>query len=235
MPRKSDFCPKPLMRIAALVAAVNLCACTAVQVTVPQDIVASSTAMDIHGMASIGGLFGDGNVDIGPYQVTGVHFDVSDQSRWSLGIFQQHEEKSGFRFVLHGAVSDWTVSCRRGNAGNTVRLFGVDGVAKQRDLHCDLRSGTRLASLDMSEDVEHVRGSMQLDGHRFAIYPYSYGNPQPGVTPVPLGFRIEKNQRSIAAVGLHCAVQLWLGNDVPQEQRAALVAGLAAVLFDQRG
>ncbi len=205
-----------------------------VQETVPQDIATSSQVLMVKQRHKINNFLSDGYFEIGDYAITGIKKGSISSSSSRLGLYSQTSSKTDFRFSLNDAQTRWDVRCNVRAEGSVVRLFGVDGVSQKNSMHCEMQSDRGTASLNLMADMDTPIGQILINQTPYAIRAYSYGNPHPDRTRIPAiyGFRIDDGNGNQAAIELSDTPgRAWHNNALKSEHKAAMTAGLAALLI----
>ncbi len=223
----------------ALLSTLGLSACSdmqliKVQETVPQDIAATSQVLKVNHRHKINNFFADGYFEIGEYAITRVKKDGTSSSSSQIGPYSQNSAKTGFRFSIADAQTQWDVRCEVRADGNVLKIFGLDTYSKKSKTHCDLRSEQGSASLDIGEEMDTPTGVVTINQSQYAVRAYSYGNYHPDRMRIPevYGFRIDDNGKNLGAIELATTPgRAWLNPNLPASQKTAMVGVLAALLI----
>lgn len=223
----------------SLLALLGLSACgemqlIKVQETVPQDIAATSQVLKVNHRHKINNLFSDGYFEIGEYAITRVKKDGTSSSSSQIGPYSQNTAKTGFRFSIADAQTQWDVRCEVRADGNVLKIFGLDTYSKKSKTHCDLRSEQGNASLDIAEEMDTPTDVVTINQSQYAVRAYSYGNYHPDRMRIPevYGFRIDDNGQNLAAIELATTPgRAWLNPKIAANQKTAMVGALAALLI----
>jgi hypothetical protein len=222
-----------------LFASLSLSACqqmplVRVQETVPQDIANGSQVLMVKHRNKINNFLSDGYFEIGDYAITGIKKGGISSSSSQLGLYSQTSSKTDFRFSLNDAQTRWNVRCNVRAEGSVVRLFGVDGVSQKSSMNCEMHSDQGNATLNLMAEMDTPVGQLVINQTPYAIRAYSYGNPHPDRTRIPAiyGFRIDDGSGNQAAIELSDTPgRAWHNAAVKSEHKAAMTAGLAALLI----
>ncbi|MEN9865491.1 MAG: hypothetical protein RL748_1081 [Pseudomonadota bacterium] len=225
--------PAACRYFALLILPLSLAACVSVQNTLPQDIPVNSSALDVHNRSGWNGTFGNASFDVGGFRVSHIRHEITDKSSFSIGPFRENHTKGGFSFTLDGTSASWRVKCNKEFNSNVVKVFGVDGVSNKVFLRCNLQGATaqQQAHFELLDEMEPLNGTVSIDGKRYALRPYAYGNVRHDVIPAPLGFRIDGNAGNLAALELRSPGRFWLNKDLSSPEQDALVGVMAALLI----
>ncbi|MDC8772535.1 hypothetical protein [Roseateles albus] len=187
------------------------------------------------------GLFTDESFDLGPYRVVEVRRDLaSSQSSLSLGPLSWGKTADGFSFQLQGPQERVQGRCERREGETRLPVWGNQiPLQASFGLKCDCQGPQTHAQLELASasswQIEDAwlpeRVQLRVNGQSLTGRPFDLMGDTSEDGRAFVGFRFDSAGGPAAAVGLFSPGQVWLHDNLPASQRAAVSCALAGLLL----
>lgn len=218
--------------LVSVVLGLTLSGCASTQPPVPSDVARLSKSLALRSTTFLS--FNNGSFEAGDYNVTGINYGAVHSSTVRLGPFTQGRSSGNFRFVIAGPRGAWTAECGRGaqSKGMVISRAAVD--FENSTLHCELRSGSKSATLNLVGFENSRQGSIYM-GETYSVRQYfaDAGLGQPHIAG-PLGLRIDRNGENVGALEFARPGAFWINRTLAPEQQDAVAGMLAAMFIEYR-
>ncbi|MBT9492170.1 MAG: hypothetical protein IV107_07425 [Paucibacter sp.] len=226
-------------------AALLLSACAStvqpIAMTPQQGFGGQSEALVAGHRSSASGVFADESFELGLFRVAEVKRDLwASSNSVGLGPLTFGKTSSGFSYVLQGPDERLLGRCEVRNGETRLPLWGnqIPLQAKFR-LLCDCQGGQTSAHLDVSSDTgwQNVdawlpnRLELSINGQSFSGSPFDHRGFTINDGRAFVGYRFDGQAGPAAAVGVFSPGQVWLHQQLPSAERAAMNCALAGLLL----
>lgn len=216
----------------SVVLGLTLSGCASMRPPVPSDVAQLSTPLALRSTTILS--FNNGSFEAGEYNVTGINYGAVHSGTVRLGPFTQGRSSGSFRFVMAGPREAWTAECGRGARSKGMIISRAEVDFEKSTLHCELRGGSKSATLDLI-GFENSRHGSILMGETYSVRQY-FADAELGQSYIagPLGMRIDRNGENVGALEFAQPGAFWINRRLAPEQQDAVAGMLAAMFIEYR-
>jgi hypothetical protein len=175
----------------------------------------------------------DDPIDLGPYQIEGVHRGLSESKGFEMFSEFQAAEKSGYSYRLTGSKKKLSGKCAARAPQKSTDVDGSVTVKHQLGLACSCELEGKSVAHAFVEDLGGEYGGPLVVGPVEAkltgIYGLSNGDKLKGS---PAGYRVDDEAGAVAAVDvLSKEGRFWIKRGLEEPGRSRLVCTLVGVML----
>jgi hypothetical protein len=195
----------------------------------PKDLTSGSQVLEVTERSRASGMLADESFNLGSYKVINVDRDASSKSGFSVGGYSRSKTTTGYSYELD-AGSKFKGACGSESKNKSVGLGGGSIDWNSTKITCQCEGENVAAKLELTGKEDTTEGELTLGETKYQLTPVKETDST-SFASGPAGFRVDSNDKSIAAVETIYPGRIWLGSEVTEHAKALSCVLVGLMLY----